>query len=326
MKKAREPTTLISKQSMENWSNVCAHTVAMMFRLFGVTMKRIIKQILSSKPTIEGAGVRLKRVFGYYKVPLFDPFLLLDQFGSENLEDYIKGFPWHPHRGIETVTYMLNGEVEHGDSIGNTGVIRSGDVQWMTAGSGIIHQEMPRRYDGLMQGFQLWVNLPAEKKMIAPRYRGITKDQIPKLEKEGAKIKVIAGRIDETEGPIQDLVVNVEYFDVKLRAWKTFEHATEKGRNVFAYVVEGSGHSDDTLIESQHCAVFGEGDSVKIGTKDGLRFLFVSGKPLKESVAWGGPIVMNTQEELAKAFHELEEGTFIKIGRTVKPSRDFYRE
>jgi len=288
-------------------------------------MKRIVKQILNSKPTLEGAGVRLKRVFGYHEVPLFDPFLLLDHFGSENPEDYIKGFPWHPHRGIETVTYVLNGEVEHGDSIGNRGVIRSGDVQWMTAGSGIIHQEMPREYDGLMKGFQLWVNLPAEKKMIAPRYRGITKDQIPTLEKEGAKIEVIAGRIDETEGPIQDLVVSVEYFDVKLEAWKTFEHSTKRDCKVFAYVVEGSGYSDDTLIESQHCALFGEGDNVKIGTKDGVRFLFVSGKPLNESVAWGGPIVMNTEEELAEAFHELGEGTFIKTGRLVRPSRDFYR-
>ena len=157
---------------------------------------------------------------------MFDPFLLLDHFGSERPEDYIKGFPWHPHRGIETVTYMLNGEVEHGDSIGNTGVIRSGDVQWMTAGSGIIHQEMPRRYDGLMQGFQLWVNLPAKKKMIAPRYREITKDKIPVLEKEGSKTKVIAGRIDETEGPVQDLVVNVEYLDVECmhdQKWKNID-------------------------------------------------------------------------------------------------------
>lgn len=325
MKKAKEPTMHFSKLSMENWSNGCARTVAMMFRQFGVTMKRIIKQILNSKPTIEGAGVRLRRVFGYYEVPLFDPFLLLDHFGSENPEDYIRGFPWHPHRGIETVTYMLNGEVEHGDSLGNTGVIRSGDVQWMTAGSGIIHQEMPRRHDGLMQGFQLWVNLPAEKKMIAPKYRGITKDQIPTWKKEGTKIKVIAGKIDETEGPVQDLAINVEYFDVKLGAGKTFEHATERSHNVFAYVVEGAGHADDTVIESQHCAVFGEGDNVKIGTKDGLRFLFVSGKPLQESVAWGGPIVMNTQEELARAFQELEEGTFVTTGRTVKPKRGFYR-
>jgi redox-sensitive bicupin YhaK (pirin superfamily) len=288
-------------------------------------MKRTIKKILRSKTTIEGAGVRLKRVFGYNEVRLFDPFLLLDHFGSENPEDYIRGFPWHPHRGIETVTYMLNGEVEHGDSIGNSGLIRSGDIQWMTAGSGIIHQEMPRRYEGLMQGFQLWVNLPAKKKMIDPRYRGITKDQIPMLEKKGAKIKVIAGTIDGTEGPVQDLMVNVEYFDVELAASKTFERSTERDRNAFAYVIEGSGYFDDKLIEPRQCALFGEGDSVKIKTEGGVRFLFVSGKPLNEPVAWGGPIVMNTQEELAKAFQELDQGTFIKTGKKVKPSKSFYR-
>jgi len=288
-------------------------------------MKKIIKQILGSKTTIEGAGVRLKRVFGYNEVRLFDPFLLLDHFGSENPEDYIRGFPWHPHRGIETVTYMLNGEVEHGDSIGNSGLIRSGDIQWMTAGSGIIHQEMPRRYEGLMQGFQLWVNLPAKRKMIDPRYRGITKDQIPMLGKKGAEIKVIAGIIDGTEGPVQDLAVNVEYFDVELAASKTFEHSTKRDRNVFAYVIEGSGYFDDKLIESRQCALFGEGDSVKIKAEGGVRFLFVSGKPLNEPVAWGGPIVMNTQEELAKAFQELDQGTFIKTGRKVKPSKSFYR-
>lgn len=288
-------------------------------------MKRTVKQIVKSKATIEGVGVRLKRVFGYNEVPLFDPFLLLDHFGSENPEDYIKGFPWHPHRGIETVTYMLNGEVEHGDSIGNRGLIKSGDIQWMTAGSGIIHQEMPKKYEGLMQGFQLWVNLPAKKKMIAPKYRGVTKNQIPTLEKEGAEIKVIAGMINGTKGPIKDLVVDVEYFDVRLAASKTFEHATGRGCNVFVYVTEGSGYSDDVLIESQHCAVFSDGESVKIKAKDDLRFLFVSGKPLNEPVVWGGPIVMNTQEELENAFQELDEGTFIKTGRTVKPSRDFYR-
>ncbi|MGD0494593.1 MAG: pirin family protein [Candidatus Bathyarchaeia archaeon] len=288
-------------------------------------MKRNVKQILKSKATIEGAGVRLKRVFGYNEVPLFDPFLLLDNFGSENPEDYIRGFPWHPHRGIETVTYMLSGQVEHGDSIGNSGLIRTGDVQWMTAGSGIIHQEMPRRYEGLMQGFQLWVNLPAKKKMIDPRYRGITGNQIPVLEKEGAEIKVIAGTIDGTKGPVQDLVVDVDYFDVELAASKTFEHSTERDSNVFAYVIKGSGYFDDKLIESQKCALFSEGDSVRITTEGGIRFLFVSGKPLKEPVAWGGPIVMNTQEELAKAFQELDQGTFIKTGRAVKPSRNFYR-
>ncbi len=289
-------------------------------------MKRIIRQVLKSTPTLEGAGVRLERVFGYNEVPMFDPFLLLDHFGSENPEDYIKGFPWHPHRGIETVTYMLNGEVEHGDSIGNKGVIKSGDVQWMTAGSGIIHQEMPKEYEGLMEGFQLWVNLPAEKKMITPRYRGITQDQIPTLEKKGAKIKVIVGKIGDVEGPIQDLTVNVEYFDVKLEALKTFEHSTKRECKVFAYAVEGLGYSNDTLFGYKHCALFSEGESVKIGTKDGVRFLFVSGKPLNESVAWGGPIVMNTEEELAETFHELSEGTFIKTGRSVNLSRDFYRE
>ena len=288
-------------------------------------MKRIITQILKSKTTLEGAGVKLERIFGYYEVPLFDPFLLLDHFGSENPEDYLKGFPWHPHRGIETVTYMLNGEVEHGDSIGNSGIIRSGDVQWMTAGSGIIHQEMPKEYQGRMRGFQLWVNLPAEKKMIAPRYRGITKDQIPSLEKEGMKIKIIAGRIDGIEGPIQDLVGNVEYFDVKLEAGKTFEYTTKKDYKVFAYFVEGSGYSDDVFVESHQCALFGKGDNIIIGTRDGLRFLLVTGKPLNESVVWGGPIVMNTKEELTEAFKELERGTFIKTGRTVKPSRDYYK-
>jgi redox-sensitive bicupin YhaK (pirin superfamily) len=288
-------------------------------------MVRMVKQILKSRPTLEGAGVRLKRVFGYNEVPLFDPFLLLDHFGSQNPEDYIKGFPWHPHRGIETVTYMLNGEVEHGDSMGNSGLIASGDVQWMTAGSGIIHQEMPRRYAGLMQGFQLWVNLTAKKKMTSPRYRGIIKDQIPALEKEGAKINVIAGRINNTEGPVQDLMVDVEYFDVELEAGKAFEHKTKEDWKVFAYVVRGSAVSNDTLIKSEHCAIFSDGDIVKIGTRDGVRFLFITGKPLGEPVAWGGPIVMNTEEELAKAFQELEEGTFIKAGRTVETSRGFYR-
>jgi redox-sensitive bicupin YhaK (pirin superfamily) len=288
-------------------------------------MERRVKRVFEGKQTMEGAGVRLKRVFGYNEVPLLDPFLLLDHFGSKNPADYVMGFPWHPHRGIETVTYMWDGEVEHGDSMGNSGVIRSDDVQWMTAGSGIIHQEMPRRYDGLMRGFQLWVNLPAEKKMMTPRYRGITRDQIPTLEKEGAKIKVVAGRIDETEGPVRDLVVRIEYFDVALAAGKTFEHLTDRDDKVFAYVVEGSAYSQSTQIKPFHCGVFGEGDSVKIETMNGVRFLLVTGEPLKEHVAWGGPIVMNSEEELAKAFRELEEGTFIKAGKTVDASRGFYR-
>jgi redox-sensitive bicupin YhaK (pirin superfamily) len=256
---------------------------------------------------------------------LLDPFLLLDHFGSENPEDYVKGFPWHPHRGIETVTYMLNGEVEHGDSMGNSGVIKSGDLQWMTAGSGIIHQEMPRRHDGLMQGFQLWVNLPAKKKMIPPRYRGITKDQIPTLEKEGTKIKVIAGSIDNTEGPVQDLAVDVEYFDIELKAGKTLEHPTKKGRNAFAYVIHGSANSQDTQIEPERRALLNDGDTVRMTTQEGAHFLLITGEPLKEPIAWGGPIVMNTREQLNKAFQELDEGTFVKTGKRTEASRNFYR-
>ena len=179
-------------------------------------MERQVKKILNRRPTLEGAGVKLKRVLGNDDDSTLDPFLLLDHFASDNPEDYIKGFPWHPHRGMETVTYMWTGEVEHGDSIGNKGVIKSGDVQWMTAGSGIIHQEMPLKNNGLMQGFQLWVNLPSKKKMIDPKYRGIAKEQIPMVQKDGKKIRVIAGKFDGTQGPVCDLVIDIEYFDVEI--------------------------------------------------------------------------------------------------------------
>jgi redox-sensitive bicupin YhaK (pirin superfamily) len=288
-------------------------------------LDRAVAKVFKSRPTLEGAGVLLKRVFNGSEVRLFDPFLLLDHFGSDDPEDYVKGFPWHPHRGIETVTYMLAGEVEHGDSMGNKGLISSGDVQWMTAGSGIIHQEMPRRYDGLMQGFQLWVNLPRNNKMMAPRYRGITRDDIPSFEKGGVKLKVIAGSVDGTEGPVQDLVVDVEYFDVHLKAGNTFEHPTDADLTAFAYVIAGSAHASGTPIGPQNCALFGKGDRVRITTKEDAHFLFVTGKPLNEPIAWGGPIVMNTEAELTNAFEELERGTFIKDGRAVKSTRDFYR-
>jgi redox-sensitive bicupin YhaK (pirin superfamily) len=252
------------------------------------------------------------RVFGYNDVPRLDPFLLLDHFGSRNPEDYLKGFPWHPHRGIETVTYMWAGEVAHGDSLSNSGVIRSGDVQWMTAGSGIIHQEMPRRFDGLMQGFQLWVNLPATQKMIAPRYRGITRKDVPTVEADGTAVKVIAGALGEVEGPVHDLAIAVDYFDVALAAGTAFIHPTPPSRTVFAYLVEGTAHSHGVAIRSGHCAVFSAGDAIRIETDEGARFLVVVGEPLNEPVAWGGPIVMNTAEELAAAFQELNDGTFIK--------------
>lgn len=275
-------------------------------------LARNVEKILVARQTIEGAGVRLRRILGYDVTSTLDPFLLLDHFGSAKPEDYVKGFPWHPHRGIETVTYMWTGEVEHGDSMGNKGVIKSGDVQWMTAGSGIIHQEMPQKYDGLMQGFQLWVNLPAKKKMIDPKYRGITREQIPIFEKDGLMIKTIAGKTNGIEGPVHELSIDIEYFDAELAAGAEFEHATPLDNTVFAYVVNGTIQSQDNEVAEGHCAVFGKGDSVKIHSEDGGHFLFASGGQLKEPVAWRGPIVMNTQEELDKAFEELEAGTFIK--------------
>ncbi len=281
-------------------------------------MERKVEKILKRQPTIEGAGVKLKRVLGNDKNSTLDPFLLLDHFGSDNPEDYIEGFPWHPHRGMETVTYMWTGEVKHGDSMGNNGVIKSGDVQWMTAGSGIIHQEMPQKYDGLMQGFQLWVNLPAKKKMTDPKYRGIKKEQIPNVQKDGVNIKLIAGKINGAEGPVRDLAIDIEYLDVELAAAKTFEYTIPRNNTVFAYVVDGSIEIQDKTVMMGYCAVFGEGESVRISSKKGARFLFVSGEPLKERVAWRGPIVMNTQEELDRAFEELDEGTFIKTGESAK--------
>jgi redox-sensitive bicupin YhaK (pirin superfamily) len=283
-------------------------------------MERKVKKLLERQLTMEGAGVKLKRVLGNDENSTLDPFLLLDHFGSDDPKDYIKGFPWHPHRGMETVTYMWTGEVEHGDSMGNKGVIKSGDVQWMTAGSGIIHQEMPKKYNGLMQGFQLWVNLPAKKKMTDPKYRGIEKQQIPIFQKDGAKIKVIAGKVNGTKGPVQDLAIDIEYFDIEVTAGKTFEHATPKNYIVFAYVVEGSIEISGKQVTQGQCAVLGEGDLVKITSCNDSRFLFISGEPLKEPVAWRGPIVMNTEEELDTAFEELETGTFIKSSVSPKPT------
>ncbi len=267
---------------------------------------------MNRRTALEGAGVKLRRVLGNDDLSTLDPFLLLDHFGSDNPQDYIKGFPWHPHRGMETVTYMWTGEVEHGDSMGNKGVIKAGDIQWMTAGSGIIHQEMPQKYDGLMQGFQLWVNLPAKKKMVDPKYRGIVKEQIPTVQKDGIKIRVIAGKIDGTQGTVRDLAIDIEYFDIELTSGKTFQHPTAKKDTAFAYIVKGSVEVQDKTITKGQCIVFGEGDFAEIVSKKGSHFLFVSAEPLNEPVAWRGPIVMNTEEELDEAFEELEEGTFIK--------------
>ena len=282
-----------------------------------MTRPRSVALLLTGNPTIEGAGVRLNRIFGHPEVPKFDPFLLLDDFGSENPDDYVAGFPWHPHRGIETVTYMLSGEVEHGDSLGNEGVISTGDVQWMTAGSGIVHQEMPRRVEGRLRGFQLWTNLPAASKMMEPRYRDVPADSIPEVSPhEGLKIKIIAGEVVGVRGPVQDVVVEPEYFDITLEPGADLEHPTAPGHTVFAYAVNGRGkvgpNGTHTLARGQ-LALFTEGDSVLIRASDvPFRFLLVSGKPLGEPVAWSGPIVMNTREELAAAFREYQDGSFIK--------------
>jgi len=246
-----------------------------------------------------------------------DPFLLLDDFHSKNPEDYVAGFPWHPHRGIETVTYMIRGVVEHGDSIGNKGSINSGDVQWMTAGSGIMHQEMPQKFAGLFQGFQLWVNLPSAHKMMKPRYRDVHASEISANSPErGIQVKVIAGRSGKVEGPVKDLVVDVEYLDVSMSAKRRFTRSIKKGNTAIAYVFEGSARfSSDSSKEmgAENVVIFGPGTEVEIETSnENARFLLISGKPLKEPVAWGGPIVMNTEAELELAFEELRTGQFIK--------------
>jgi quercetin 2,3-dioxygenase len=279
---------------------------------------RSIKSVIPSQPVIEGAGVHLKRAFGFGEAPNLDPFLLLDDFHSSEPAKYMKGFPWHPHRGIETITYILHGKVEHSDSMGNKGVIGSGDVQWMTAGSGIIHQEMPQvQANELLWGFQLWTNLPASHKMMKPRYRDITVDQIPEVTLPGgAIVKVICGEVNGTKGPAQDIITEPEYFDVLLPAHSEFKHETKPGYTVFAYVMRGYGWFDESKEEDigkENLVIFEDGDEVKITTKEyPVRFLFLSGKPIGEPVAWRGPIVMNTQEELRIAFQEYNDGTFIK--------------
>ncbi len=279
---------------------------------------RTVKHILTRRPTLEGAGVHLFRVFGNAEAPRLDPFLLLDDFRSNNPDHYLAGFPWHPHRGIETVTYMLRGSVEHGDSLGNSGVIKPGDIQWMTAGSGIIHQEMPKgEPSGHMGGLQLWVNLPAQHKMMTPRYRGVTAEDVAEVRLEsGAVVRVIAGEFRGVRGPVQEIVCEPEYLDVTLPAEDSFVHELSPDHTVFAYVLQGQGsfhpHARNNVMEGQ-AALYGEGETVRIDSPDGeLRFLLISGKPIGEPVAWYGPIVMNTDAELEQAFAEYRAGTFLK--------------
>ncbi|MFH0975250.1 MAG: pirin family protein [Spirochaetota bacterium] len=295
---------------------------------------RKVKKIFTERPTVEGAGVKLKRVFATAEIPQFDPFLMLDHFGSSNPDDYVAGFPWHPHRGIETVTYMIEGEVEHGDSLGNSGKIKSGDIQWMTAGSGIIHQEMPRPYIGTMKGLQLWVNLPKAEKMSEPRYRDLNAGSVPEINHaKGISVKIISGQYNGTPGAAQDITGNPDYFDITLEPGVFFEFNISQEFNAFAFVLEGKGDFDD---EGRKCsegqgALFGSGNKISIAAADSkrLRFILVSGKPLNEPIAWGGPIVMNTQAELRTAFEELDNGTFIKAGipanKKIKPIKDFYK-
>ena len=300
-----------------------------------MTEVRTIRKVWRARPTIEGAGVQLKRAFGNQEVPQLDPFLLLDDFRSDDPSKYLPGFPWHPHRGIETITYVLRGNVEHGDSMGNKGNITSGDVQWMTAGGGIIHQEMPKGdAKGRMGGFQLWANLPASHKMMDPRYRDVKRSQIPEVVLEGGvKAKIISGRVNGVQGPVRDVVIDPEYLDVSVPKGGNFRHAVKRGHTVFAYVIEGGGYFDpgrdpfardeagrnyfdmdrQCLCGSETLVLYGEGDAVSVTAGDDpVRFLLVSGKPIGEPVAWYGPIVMNTPEEIRIAFDEYRNGTFIK--------------
>lgn len=282
---------------------------------------RKIRKVSNSTPTMEGAGVYLKRAFGFDEVPDFDPFLLFDDFRNNQPDRYQAGFPWHPHRGIETITYVLAGDVEHGDSLGNQGVIGSGDVQWMTAGGGIVHQEMPRgAADGRMYGFQLWANLPSGQKMMAPRYRDVRSDQIPEaVLPGGARIKVIAGQVGDSTGPVQDVVIDPEYLDVTLEPDSVFTHPTKPGHTVFAYVFDGQGSfgppgdpETPDILGDGALILFDDGKRVDVRSSEaGVRFLLVSGRPLGEPVAWRGPIVMNTKEELDTAFAEYRDGTFL---------------
>ena len=298
---------------------------------------RPVKQIFETKATVEGAGVKLQRAFGFGKTAEFDPFLLLDDFRSDNPADYVAGFPWHPHRGIETITYVLAGEVAHGDSLGNKGRMTAGDVQWMTAGSGILHQEMPKGdAQGRMHGFQLWANLPAALKMTAPRYQDIPAAAIPEVnEDDGTRARIICGEFWGQKGPVEGVAADPRYVDISVPPGKRKLIKVETTRNAFAYVFAGAGTFRDAsephavLTESavdpnaapvydakNHSLVlFERGDEIVVQAgPEGIRFLLVSGKPLEEPVAWQGPIVMNTEGELRQAWSELQNGTFIRHG------------
>lgn len=275
---------------------------------------RTIKSDVTGHPAIDGAGVHMVRVLGSPTVRSFDPFLMLDAFDSRNPADYIKGFPTHPHRGIETFTYLIKGEIDHKDSLGNSGKILDGCCQWMTAGSGILHQEMPQAGDRLL-GLQLWINLPRKDKMVEPKYRDIRAEMVPKVDEDAATVAVVSGSYKNVEGATKGDYVDVRFLDVSLKPGWTWTVETHPGHTVFAYFVEGTCAltENNAMLSAKHAYLFTEGDAIALtGGPEGARFVLVSGAPLHESVAWGGPIVMNSEEELRKAFFELEEGSFIK--------------
>jgi len=300
---------------------------------------RPVKRVLQSKPTIEGAGVRLRRAFGFGETGEFDPFLLFDDFRNENPDDYLAGFPWHPHRGIETITYVLSGTVDHGDSLGNRGTLGAGDVQWMTAGSGILHQEMPHGdVQGRMHGFQLWANLPSSLKMTTPRYQDVSSQDIPEVaDDDGTRIRVVCGSFGSATGPVDGVAADPRYLDVRVPPNVRKVLPVETSRHAFAYVFEGAGSfrdasqplpvrtdlvgqaADDAEAApeagNRSLVLFDRGDEVVVQAGDnGIRFLLVSGRPIEEPVAWYGPIVMNSQQEIRQAYAELRDGTFIKHG------------
>lgn len=275
---------------------------------------RSIKTIVGGAVQYDGAGVKLVRVIGHADVEDFDPFLLLDAFDSHKKDDYVKGFPWHPHRGIETVTYLIHGDIEHGDSLGNSGSILDGGCQWMTAGSGIIHQEMPQAVPRLL-GAQLWINLPAADKMTAPAYRDITAEMVPVVTDEVSTVRIVSGRYREKLGPVQGDYVKTLYLDVTLKPNQPWQMKVDPRSTVFCYTVEGDAAFDQsgTIVPTHRAVLLQEGDEIGVTAgKEGVRFLLIAGRPLKEPIAWGGPIVMNTRAELRQAFKELDEGTFIR--------------
>jgi len=276
---------------------------------------RSIRKIVTGVQAVDGAGVRLVRVIGHGDTKDFDPFLMLDAFDSENPDDYIKGFPWHPHRGIETITYLIQGDIEHGDSLGNKGSILDGECQWMTAGSGIIHQEMPKPSNRML-GVQLWLNLPAKDKMVSPKYHGLATDDIPVIDEGGRKIHIIAGTYKGKAGAMEGDYVKPLYLDVELKPGTDWSLDTDEDATLFVYIVQGEGafaSARDEFIPAKHALLFDAGKQFRVKASDnGIRFLLMAGKPLREPIAWGGPIVMNTKEELDLAFKELDENTFIK--------------